>query len=70
MRPWSWSLPPEARWIGSAAKDREDLLFLKDLTEAGKVKSVNDRCNPLSQTAEAHRYAAKGHAKGKVAITL
>jgi len=53
-----------------AKTSAKDLIFLRDLIEAGKIKTVIDRSYPLSQTAEAHRYAEKGHAKGKVVVTL
>jgi NADPH:quinone reductase-like Zn-dependent oxidoreductase len=48
----------------------EDLVFVKELLEAGKVVPVIDRRYPLSETAEAIRYLETGHARGKVIITV
>jgi NADPH:quinone reductase-like Zn-dependent oxidoreductase len=55
---------------GSLLLDSGRLAAMKELVEAGHIRPVVDRCYPLEEIAEAHRYVGKGHKRGGVAVTV
>jgi len=71
---YSKILTPKGTYVTIARLDSkesmENLVFIKELIEAGEIQAVIDRCYPLEHMVEAHRYVDAGHKKGNVVITV
>jgi len=67
---WLFSFGKKKMRFLAAKSDPKDLTFLMELVSAGSIHPVIDRTYPLAATAEAMQYAGRGHAHGKIVITM
>jgi NADPH:quinone reductase-like Zn-dependent oxidoreductase len=69
----SWASVTGSKKIGlmeTSKPNQKDLVFIKELIDAGKIKPIIDRRYPLIEVTNAIRYLEKGHTRGKVVITI
>lgn len=70
LGPWHSFISNKKMGTMLQSANQKDLIFMKELLEAGKVKPIIDRCYKFSEVPDAFRYFEEGHAQGKVVITV
>jgi NADPH:quinone reductase-like Zn-dependent oxidoreductase len=70
LGPWLSKKGGQRMGTGGKGPNQKDLIFMKELIDAGKVTPVIDRRFPLRDVADAIRYLEAGHAQGKIVITV
>ncbi|MDG5788839.1 NAD(P)-dependent alcohol dehydrogenase [Evansella sp. AB-P1] len=67
---WTYVFSNKKVICALALEKNDDLIFIKELIEVGKFKTVIDKCYPLENTADAHSYVKNGNKRGNVVITI
>jgi NADPH:quinone reductase-like Zn-dependent oxidoreductase len=67
---WLFSLGKKKMRLLAAKASANDLEFIIQLVEEGKIKPIIDKTFPLDKTAEAVQYIRQGHARGKIVINV
>ena len=67
---WTWRIGDKRLKFAGGRKTKQDVVFMKELIEAGKFRAVIDRRYPMEQVVEAHRYVEAWHKAGNVVLTI